>query len=44
MLEFVLTVAVYLVGAISEYESNGSITKTIMYQDGNTTVCECSEK
>lgn len=43
MLEIVFSVIVYLAGAISEYESKGSITRGIMYQDGNVTMVECKK-
>ena len=44
MLELIVTVIVYLAGAITEHETKGSVTRGIMYQDGNVTVVECKEK
>lgn len=41
MLELILTAIIYIAGAVTEYESKGSITKGIMYQDGNVTMVEC---
>lgn len=41
MLDIIITIVIYLAGAITEHETKGSITKGIMYQDGNVTVVEC---
>lgn len=41
MFEIFVTVVIYLAGAITEYESKGSVTKAIMYQEDNSTICEC---
>jgi len=41
MLEIIVSVIVYLAGAVSEHETQGAITRGIMYQDGNVTVVEC---
>lgn len=41
MIEIILTVVIYLAGAITEYESKGAVTKAVLYQDGNSTVVEC---
>lgn len=44
MLNVIMSVIVYLAGAISEYETKGSVTRGIMYQDRNVTVVECVQK
>ena len=44
MLELIVTVIVYLAGAITEHETKGSVTRGIMYQDRNVTVVECVQK
>jgi len=41
VLEIIFTVVVYLAGAITEHETKGAITKSIMYKDGNVTLVEC---
>lgn len=43
MLEIILTVVIYLAGAITEYESKGTITTSIGYSDVNQTKYECKE-
>lgn len=41
IIKLLITVAVYISGAVTEYKTNGAVTKAIMYQDGNVTVVEC---
>lgn len=43
MIEIILTVIVYLTGAITEYESKGKITNVIYYSDVNSSK-ECIKK
>jgi len=43
MVEIILSAIIYLAGAISEYESQGAVTKGLMYQDGNVSVVECGK-
>lgn len=44
MREVIVSIIVYLAGAITEYDTQGLVTKGIMYQDGNVTVVECGKK
>jgi hypothetical protein len=43
MIEIIFTVAVYIIGAITENETNGKVTAIIGYNDNNITV-ECKGK
>jgi len=43
MVEIILSAALYILGAVVEHETNGGITKGIMYQDGNVSVVECHD-
>ena len=42
MVEIILTVIMFIAGAVSEYESKGQVTRAIQYQDGNATITECN--
>ena len=43
MVEIIISVILYLSGAVTEYETDGKVTQTIMYSDANSTL-ECKKQ